>query len=65
MTFREEAVEALRAGQNSKLGDPNPYGDDRPLLRRVWFRGHMSMLEIRTAASPARQAFLRGDVSTG
>lgn len=59
MTTREEAVEALTAGQNSKLGDPNPYGEDRPLLRRIWFRGHMTMLEIRTAASPARQAYLQ------
>lgn len=65
MTTRDEAVEALRAGQNSQLGDPNPYGDDRPLLRRIWFRGHMTMLEIRTAASPARQAFLSGGGATG
>lgn len=65
MTSRDEAVEALRAGQNSKLGDPNPYGDDRPLLRRIWFRGHMTMLELRTAASPARQAFLSAQRSTG
>lgn len=59
MTSRDEAVEALRAGQNSKLGDPNPYSEDQPLLRRIWFRGHMTMLEIRTAASPARQKYLQ------
>ena len=65
MTTRDEAVEALRAGQNSKLGDPNPYDDSRPLLRRIWFRGHMTMLEIRVAASPARQAFLSAKTETG
>lgn len=65
MTTRDEAVEALRAGHNSKLGDPNPYDDSRPLLRRIWFRGHMTMLEIRTAASPARQAFLSAQAGTG
>lgn len=65
MTTRDEAVEALTAGQNSKLGDPNPYDETRPLLRRIWFRGHMTMLEIRTAASPARQAFLRGEANSG
>ena len=65
MTFREEAVEALTAGQNSKLGDPNPYGEDRPLLRRIWFRGHRTMLEIAVSASPARQAFLSAGGSTG
>lgn len=65
MTTRDEAVEALTAGQNSKLGDPNPYGEDRPLLRRIWFRGHMTMLEIRVAASPARQAFLSAKADPG
>ena len=65
MTTRDEAVEALNAGHNSKLGDPNPYDDDRPLLRRIWFRGHMTMLEIRAAASPARQAFLSAQPTTG
>lgn len=65
MTFREDAEKALRAGQNASAGDPNPYGDDQPLLRRVWFRGHMTALEIAVAASPARQAFLSADVPTG
>lgn len=65
MTTRDEAVEALRAGQNSAPGAPNPYGDDRPLLRRIWFRGHSTMLEIRVAASPARQAFLSANPPTG
>lgn len=65
MTTKDEAVEALTAGQNSKLGDPNPYGEDQPLLRRIWFRGHMTMLEIRTAASPARQAFLQSKGNPG
>ncbi|AKF14442.1 hypothetical protein SEA_FLAGSTAFF_5 [Mycobacterium phage FlagStaff] len=65
MTFRDDAVDALRAGQNSNLGDPNPYGEDQALLRRIWFRGHMTMLEIAVAASPARQAFLSAGGSTG
>lgn len=65
MTSRDEAVEALRAGQNSAPTDPNPYDDSRPLLRRIWFRGHMTMLELRTAASPARQAFLSAQRETG
>jgi hypothetical protein len=65
VTTRDEAVEALRAGQNSQLGDPNPYDQAQSLLRRIWFRGHMTMLEIRTAASPARQAFLSASAETG
>lgn len=59
MTTRDEAVEALRAGQTSKPGDPNPYGEDQPLLRRVWFRGHSTALEMAVAKSPARQKYLQ------
>ena len=65
MTFRDQAVEALRAGQNAAIGDVNPYGEDQPLLARIWARGFGTMLTIRAAATPARQAFLRGSTDSG
>lgn len=65
MTFRDDAVAALRAGQNAGLNDPNPYSETSPLLARIWMKGFETMLTIRTAATPARQAFLSGDAPTG
>lgn len=65
MTTRDEAVEALRAGQNAAAGAPNPYDDDQPLLRKIWFRGHSTALEIAVAKSPARQAFLSAQPDPG
>lgn len=60
MTFREDAEAALRAGQNADIGDLNPYNPDNPLLARIWMRGFETMLTIRTAATPAMQAYLAG-----
>lgn len=61
MSFRDDAVAALRAGQNAEIGGANPYaGGDRPALAACWLRGYMTMLTIRTAATQARQEYLRG-----
>lgn len=59
VTFRERAEAALRTGWNSAIGDRNPYaGGDSLALAKLWTRGHMTMLEIRSAATPARQRYL-------
>lgn len=65
MTTRDEAVEALRAGQSAPAGAPNPYSDDQGLLRRIWYRGHATALELAVATSPARQAFLQSKTDSG
>lgn len=59
MTFRDDAEEALRAGQNAQIGDANPYAGGKSLaLAKCWQRGYMTMLTVRSAATPARQEFL-------
>ena len=61
MTFRERAEKAMRAGWNSTVGDRNPYAGATSLaLAKCWMRGHMTMLTIRSAATPAMQKYLRG-----
>lgn len=60
MTFREDAEAALRAGQNAEIGDANPYNGTSLALAKLWQRGYMSMLTIRSAATPARQEYLQG-----
>lgn len=65
MTFREQAVSAIREGQNADLGDPNPYNGVSLALAKCWQRGYGTMLTIRTAAMPARQEFLRADAERG
>ncbi len=59
VTFREGAVKAVREGWNSSVGDRNPYaGGDSLALAKCWMRGHMTMLTIRSAATPAMQRYL-------
>lgn len=58
MSKRDEYVAALRAGQNADIYDPNPYNPSDPLLAQIWMRGYQTMLTIRTAATPAMQAYL-------
>lgn len=58
MTMLQEATRALRAGQNAEVGDPNPYYGQSLALAACWRRGYMTMLTIRTAATPARQEYL-------
>lgn len=65
MTTRQEAEEALHAGQNAAIGDPNPYVSKSLALAQLWARGYETMLTIRTATGPARQAFLSGDAGSG
>lgn len=65
MSARDVAVAALQAGQSAPAGAPNPYDDDQPLLRRIWFRGHATALERAVATSPARQAFLSDQTDPG
>jgi hypothetical protein len=59
VTFRDDAVRALRAGQNADIGDANPYNPSNPTLAKVWMRGFETMLTIRAAATPAMQTYLR------
>ena len=65
MTFRDDAVAAVEAGQNAGMDDENPYLDGPSLLARIWERGWMTMATIRTATGPGRAAFLSGDTATG
>ncbi|ULE32575.1 ribosome modulation factor [Mycobacterium sp. IDR2000157661] len=65
MTFREDAVAALRAGQNAEIGDMNPYRGKSLALAKCWQRGYQTMLTIRTAATPARQKYLRARARAG
>ena len=58
VSFREKAVEAIRAGQNAEIGDPNPYNGQSLALAKCWQTGYRTMLTIRTAAMPARQHYL-------
>jgi hypothetical protein len=60
VTFRERADQAIREGWNSGPDDRNPYaGGDSLALAKCWMRGHMTMLTIRSAATPAMQKYLR------
>lgn len=65
MTFRDDAIEALRAGQNAGVDDVNPYAGTSRILAKVWERGWRSMAAIRTGAGPGRAALLSDDRSTG
>jgi hypothetical protein len=60
VSFREDAIRALRAGQNAEIGDANPYNGESLALAKCWQRGYKTMLTVRTAATPARQEYLRG-----
>lgn len=60
MSYREDAEQALRAGQNAEIGDPNPYSGESLALAKCWQRGYQTMLTIRSAATPARQEYLQG-----
>lgn len=63
VTFRDEAVAAIRVGQNADLGDANPYDSRSLALAKCWQRGYRTMLTIRTAAMPARQNYLQARAS--
>ena len=39
VTYRQDAVAALRAGQNAEIGDPNPYNGKSIALAKYWQRG--------------------------
>lgn len=58
VTYRQDAVAALRAGQNAEIGDPNPYNGKSLAFAKCWQRGYSTMLTIRTAAAPAMQEYL-------
>nr|WP_197519110.1 hypothetical protein [Mycobacterium gordonae] len=67
MTFRDDAVAAIRAGWNAEIGDPNPYNDGGKslALAQCWRRGYQTMLTIRTAATGAMQEYLGGRLAAG
>ncbi|AHJ86555.1 hypothetical protein Jolie2_5 [Mycobacterium phage Jolie2] len=65
MSFRDDAIEALRAGQNAGVDDVNPYTETSRILAKVWERGWRSMAAIRTGTGPGRAPFLSGDADTG
>lgn len=65
MTFKDDAVAALREGHNSDFSSPNPYTDTSPRLARIWLRGHRTMRTIRVNSTPARQAYLQAGGGTG
>ncbi|WP_197748153.1 ribosome modulation factor [Mycolicibacterium helvum] len=56
--MRQAATCALYEGRNAEIGAANPYRG-RFALAACWQRGYMTMLTIRTAATPARQKYLR------
>lgn len=64
MTFKDDAVAALRAGHNADIHDRNPYNPDNPLLARIWMKGFETMLTIRSAATPAMQRYLAARADT-
>lgn len=64
MTFRDEALVALRAGQSADFGDPNPYPPGS-LLARIWARGYSTMSIVRVASTPAMQKYLQGRAESG
>lgn len=65
MSFRDDAIEALRAGQNAGVDDANPYVETSRILAKVWERGWRSMAAVRIGTGPGRAAFLSGDDATG
>lgn len=56
--MREDATRALLAGWNAEIGDANPYRGESRVLVACWLRGYMTMLTIRSSATPARQKYL-------
>ena len=60
VTYREDALAALRSGQNAEIGDANPYNGTSRAFAQLWQDGYKTMLTIRTAATPAMQEYLRG-----
>lgn len=60
MTFKDDAIAALTAGQNAEIGDPNPYNPGRLMLAQCCVRGYNTMLTIRFAGTPAMQQYLQG-----
>ena len=65
MSFRDDAIEALRAGQNAGVDDVNPYAGTSRILAKVWERGWRSMAAARIGTGPGRAAFLSADDATG
>ncbi len=65
MTFRDEAIEALRAGQNAGADDVNPYAGTSRILAKVWERGWRSMAAVRISTGPGRAAFLSDEPGSG
>ncbi|WP_304113644.1 hypothetical protein [Mycolicibacterium bacteremicum] len=57
MTFKAEAIGAMRAGHNADIGDPNPYPAGS-LLARIWAQGYSTMAIVRVASTPAMQKYL-------
>jgi hypothetical protein len=60
VSFKDDAIRALREGQNAEPDAVNPYSGESLLLAKVWMRGYMTMLTIRTNSGPAMQRYLAG-----
>lgn len=60
MTFREDAIAALRAVQNADVGDANPYAGKSRAMAHLWHRGYTTMLTVRNAATRAMQRYRHG-----
>jgi hypothetical protein len=65
MTFRDQAVQAIREGRDAEIGAPNPYNGQSLALAKCWQRGYQMMLTIRTASTPSRQTYLQAHRSRG
>ena len=49
MSKRAEYMFALYAGSVANPDDRNPYDDESLVLAKLWTRGYMRMLRVRTA----------------
>lgn len=65
MSFRDDAIAALEAGQNAGVDDVNPYRGGPRILAMIWERGWRTMAAVRIGTGPAMTAFLSDDTATG
>jgi hypothetical protein len=59
MSKRAEYTFALYSGSLAEPGDANPYRDKSLVLAKLWLRGYMRMLRVRTHTGPAMQRHLQ------
>lgn len=59
MAKRAEYIYALYEGSLAEPGDRNPYADRSLVLAKLWMRGYMRMLRVRTRTGPAVQRYIR------